>query len=117
MEKIAVFKYVIKEFHEFTFPTIIPRELCIPETKKVISLIGSRRSGKTFYFYQLIQQLVQNGIPNDCILYINFEDDRLLPLTITFLVMASIPGQILLRLTAEPAGWNGSGGMSRTIRQ
>lgn len=82
MEKIPAFKYVIKEFHEFELPEIIARELHIPETNKVISLVGSRRSGKTFYFYQLINGLLNQGTPRDCILYINFEDDRLLPLKV-----------------------------------
>jgi len=83
MEKIPVFKYMIKEFHEFSLPEIIPRDLRLPETKKIISVVGSRRSGKTFSFYQLIHNLLQKNVPKECILYMNFEDDRLLPLTIT----------------------------------
>jgi len=80
MNRITVFKYLIKEFHEFEFPEIIIRELLIPQTNKIISLVGSRRVGKTFYFYQLINNLLDKGINKECILYINFEDDRLLPL-------------------------------------
>ncbi len=82
MRKTSTFKYVIKEFHEGTFPEIIPRDLHIPETDKVISLVGSRRAGKTFYFYQQINNLLTQGVPKDRILYVNFEDDRLLPLKI-----------------------------------
>lgn len=74
------FKYLIKEFHEFDFPEVVPRELEIPKTNKVVSLIGPRRAGKTFYFYQLIQGILSKGVPKDLVLYINFEDDRLLPL-------------------------------------
>jgi len=80
MNKVTEFKYIIKEFHEFDFPKIIPRDLNIPETSKIISIIGSRRAGKTFYFYQIIQNLLKNDILKENILYINFEDDRLLPL-------------------------------------
>jgi predicted AAA+ superfamily ATPase len=58
----------------------MPRDLNIPETSKIISIIGSRRAGKTFYFYQIIQNLLKNDISKENILYINFEDDRLLPL-------------------------------------
>ena len=82
MNKVPEFKYIIKEFHEFDFPKVIQRDLHIPETSKIISIIGSRRSGKTFYFYQLIQQLLKKNTPKENILYINFEDDRLLPLDI-----------------------------------
>ncbi len=82
MSNIPEFKYIIKEFHEFDFPKIIPRDLNIPETSKIISIVGSRRAGKTFYFYQLIQNLLKNDISKENILYINFEDDRLLPLEV-----------------------------------
>ncbi len=79
MDKKTVFKRIIREFHERDLPHIHNRELHIPDTGKVISLIGSRRSGKTFYFYQLIQALRKREDPG-CILYINFEDDRIMPL-------------------------------------
>lgn len=82
MKKVPLFKYVIREFQEFEFPEIIPRELYIPETRKIVSLVGPRRSGKTFYFYQLIKGLLSKGVPRELILYVNFEDDRLLPLRI-----------------------------------
>jgi predicted AAA+ superfamily ATPase len=48
----------------------------------VISLIGLRRAGKTFYFYQLINNLIEDSINPSQILYINFEDDRILPLNV-----------------------------------
>jgi predicted AAA+ superfamily ATPase len=82
VNKVTEFKYIIKEFHEFDFPKIMPRDLNIPETSKIISIIGSRRAGKTFYFYQIIQNLLKNDISKENILYINFEDDRLLPLEV-----------------------------------
>ncbi len=82
MNKLDAFKYIIKEFNEFKFPKIISRELKIPETKKIIALIGVRRSGKTFYFYQLINALLKKGVQKNRILYVNFEDDRILPLKI-----------------------------------
>lgn len=82
MNRVSVFKYIIKEFHEFKLPDIIPRVLELPKTNKIISLVGSRRVGKTFYFYQIINTLLNKGVEKDSILYINFEDDRLLPLKI-----------------------------------
>jgi len=82
MTKKEMFKYIIKEFHEARLPELYGRKLTIPETQKVISLIGLRRAGKTFYFYQLINNLIEDGINPSQILYINFEDDRILPLNV-----------------------------------
>ena len=79
--KKGTFKILIKEFHEFNFPKVIKRELKIPKnTNKIITITGPRRVGKTFYFYQLINKLKEN-VAFDRILYINFEDDRILPLS------------------------------------
>lgn len=79
MEKKDQFKQIIKEFHEKRIPEVYKRELYIPETRKIVSLIGSRRSGKTFFFYQLISDL-REKIDVSQVTYINFEDDRILPL-------------------------------------
>lgn len=79
--KKELFKYVIKEFHETELPRLNERDLVIPKTKKVVTLVGTRRSGKTFYFYQLMKAVMKNT-PKDRILYINFEDDRILPLDV-----------------------------------
>jgi hypothetical protein len=82
MTKKEMFKYIIKEFHEARLPELYERKLTIPKTQKVISLIGLRRAGKTFYFYQLINNLIEGSINPSQILYINFEDDRILPLNV-----------------------------------
>jgi predicted AAA+ superfamily ATPase len=62
MQIKEAFKYIIKEFHESARPDFIERQLVIPDTTKVISLVGPRRAGKTFYFYQLIHNLRKNNI-------------------------------------------------------
>lgn len=80
MKKTEVFKYLIKEFHESKLPQVIPRDFVIPETTKIVSLVGSRRSGKTFYFYQLIEELEKKGVARNRIIYVDFDDDRLYPL-------------------------------------
>lgn len=48
---------------------------------KVDAVIGMRRSGKTWLLYQRIQQLLAQGVPRERILYVNFEDERLRPLS------------------------------------
>lgn len=42
-------------------------------------IVGPRRAGKTYFLYQIIQKIVKSG-SIDQILYINFEDERLLEL-------------------------------------
>ena len=79
--KKEIFKLIIKEFHELELPEIKERDLTLPKkTSKIITVSGPRRAGKTYYFYQVIQQL-KKKIANSRIVYINFEDDRLLPLS------------------------------------
>lgn len=42
--------------------------------------IGMRRSGKTYFLFQTVRDLLAKKVPLHRILYINFEDDRVLPL-------------------------------------
>src|ERR1700730_11331698 len=57
------------------------RSYAFSEAKNVIKVaIGMRRSGKTYFLFQTVRQLISEGIHADRILYINFEDDRILPI-------------------------------------
>jgi hypothetical protein len=59
----------------------ISRHYKFPEAKNIIKIaIGMRRSGKTYFLFQTIRQLVAENVALDRILYINFEDDRILPI-------------------------------------
>ncbi len=52
-----------------------------PEAKNIIKVaVGMRRSGKTYFLFQTIRQLLSEGIALGRVLYINFEDDRILPI-------------------------------------
>lgn len=46
-------------------------------------LVGVRRAGKSFLLYQQMQKNLKAGIGWDKMLYINFEDDRLLGMTVS----------------------------------
>ena len=71
-------KRIITDFHQRPFPAYIPRDLQVPyELGKVISIIGPRRAGKTYYLYQLMDEWQRNGRTQRQILYLNFEDERL----------------------------------------
>lgn len=58
---------------------LVRREMEIQFAGKIISIIGTRRAGKTFFIYQKINELRNNNL-KDKIIYINFEDERLLPI-------------------------------------
>ena len=47
---------------------------------KVDTVIGMRRSGKTWFMYQAISDLLAAGTTKESILYLNMEDERLLPM-------------------------------------
>ena len=57
-----------------------PRAYQFPSIKNKVNVaIGMRRTGKTYFLLQTIRQLFPKKIPLSQILYVNFEDDRLLP--------------------------------------
>jgi len=77
-----VFKRLIKDFIYRDIKNILPREYDIPlSSKKIISLIGVRRSGKSSILFDIIDRL-RKDIARENIIYLNFEDDRLFPLEI-----------------------------------
>lgn len=79
MDKTAV-KELIKEFQERELPEILPREIDVPlSSQKIVALVGPRRSGKTYLLFLLIKKLRSQNIAQEKIVYINFEDPRLLP--------------------------------------
>lgn len=75
---IEIIKTVIADFHQRELPVnITPRTLTVPlDSDKIISIIGPRRTGKTWYLYSLIRHL-QRKIDPRKIIYINFEDERM----------------------------------------
>jgi hypothetical protein len=76
-------KLVIKEFQESELPKDIIKRKTISintDSASIISVYGPRQSGKTYLFYQLIEELItKKRIKKDRILYVNFEDERLMP--------------------------------------
>jgi predicted AAA+ superfamily ATPase len=72
MEIEKIRDYIIS-FQKAQFPSLISRELSIsPKTTIINTLIGPRRAGKTYYFYQLMLPLDRSKV-----IYLNFEDIRL----------------------------------------
>lgn len=81
------FKIIIKEFHESPLPDLIERkgwfDLSILDSpiNKVITIIGPRRAGKTYFVFQIMKELMKKKVDITDILYINFEDERILPMS------------------------------------
>ena len=77
MKKKEIIKSLIKDFHHKPLPEFSPRVISIPlNLNKIISLIGTRRSGKTYLLYQTIDSLLKQTEKSK-IIFINFEDERL----------------------------------------
>lgn len=75
----ATLKNIISDSIKREF-TAHERSIQIPlNLNKVISLLGTRRSGKTSVLYHQIAAL-RKTLPREQVLYVNFEDDRLYPL-------------------------------------
>lgn len=69
------------EFKEGLSIAPIFRRYQWPETKNAIKIaLGMRRSGKTSLLYQMAREKLAQGVPLERFLYLNFADDRLLPL-------------------------------------
>lgn len=73
----ATLKRIIFDQHEVIRNTrIIPRRYELdPEADYVIT--GLRRAGKSTLLYRVVQDLVEQGVTWERIIYINFEDERL----------------------------------------
>jgi predicted AAA+ superfamily ATPase len=75
---IETLKSIILDFQEVELETGVSRHLEIKTVPgKATVCIGVRRSGKSTFLFQVIKQLLDDGIPRENILYVNFFDDRL----------------------------------------
>lgn len=76
----TIFVEIILDYHRKELPSIISRDLEVDleiPIKRVITIMGPRRAGKTFYLYSLIKKLLGQGIEKSQTLYINFENPKL----------------------------------------
>ena len=62
--------------------TIITRQYPLEENVNYC-FVGIRRTGKSYLMYQQIKQLESKGVPLSQIVYVNFEDERLLETKVT----------------------------------
>lgn len=83
----ALLKQIITDFHSESIPELMARRAIewpsfSENIRKAHVFIGMRRSGKTYLMYQHMHQLLNTGIEKEKLLYINFEDDRLMQFSV-----------------------------------
>ncbi len=77
-----IFEQIIGDFQERALAQPTRRDVPIPMLPgKVDTLIGMRRTGKSWRIYQAMNELLGAGSAKESVLYINFDDERLYPLT------------------------------------
>lgn len=84
MNEYTVLTLLLQEFHDKlkSLHNLVPRIATFPNIENKINVaIGMRRTGKTYFVFEKIIQLLDAGVARTEILYINLEDDRLLPLS------------------------------------
>ena len=75
----AILSQLLADFHERKLPALTPRRAALPHLPgKATAVIGMRRTGKTWFCFQRMEELLAQGVRSDQLLYLNFEDDRLL---------------------------------------
>ena len=80
MEK-DIIKLLITDYQQYiTQIDLIKRNICFMEGQNYV-LVGLRHVGKSYLMYQRISELIGQGHQVEEILYFNFEDDRIGPMT------------------------------------
>ena len=78
---------IIEEWFDLWIPDYIERDidhsLYLSKSRKIVSLTGCRRVGKTYIIFQLIDHLFRNGVEKERLIYVNFEDERIIRKTDT----------------------------------
>ncbi|MBI2346736.1 MAG: ATP-binding protein [Deltaproteobacteria bacterium] len=81
MAKKVVLGEVLADFHARTLPPLTTRDIAFEILPtKILTLTGVRRSGKTYCLYQLMHRLLAEGVPKENLVWVNFEDERLVPM-------------------------------------
>lgn len=80
IQKEVIREILLENRKEVELQHVVPRNFQMEDFANYV-LIGVRRAGKSFMLYQQIQQNLKRGITWDSMLYINFEDERLMDMT------------------------------------
>lgn len=76
MDKIMLRTIITDNYKLMTKFEVLPRDLEFEPLANYV-LVGLRRAGKSYLLYGRMQQLLAEGVKQDEIMYIDFEDERL----------------------------------------
>lgn len=82
MNRDTLKQIMIDQKETYLNNTIITRQYLLEENVNYC-FVGVRRTGKSYLMYQQIKQLESKGVPLSQIVYVNFEDERLLETKVT----------------------------------
>ena len=83
MVEKSLIKQLILEYQEFaTNVKFLPRAIEVDYGHCNV-FVGLRRAGKSYLMYQCIHHMIDEGLSPRSVLFFNFEDDRLPPLTLS----------------------------------
>ena len=75
---------IIFDFQEQKSPEFTRRTVNLEcPSNKIRTIIGGRRVGKTYSFYQIMHDLISQGVLKEQFLFINFEDERLIQIEVS----------------------------------
>jgi predicted AAA+ superfamily ATPase len=81
MKRDVLLAIIAEWLEEWEMPSLVSRHQPVvdpADLKRILAIVGPRRSGKTFFMYQIIQSLLQGGqYSKEHILFLDFEDYRL----------------------------------------
>ena len=69
-------KEVLQEWKEFQVPEYVPREVGFKWDRRISAIVGPRRAGKTYFMFQLINELLRQGKSRENVVYVDFSDPR-----------------------------------------
>lgn len=73
------YEKILLEWKSFEIPEVFKRDYRLDLNYDLVTTItGPRRSGKTYFCFQLIKKLLEGDVPKENLVYINFEDERLI---------------------------------------
>lgn len=79
----TILSQLIDDFQERSLPELVVRDADFSRIPgKADVAIGMRRTGKTFFCYQKMKELLESGVKRQQFLYLNFEDERLLDFSV-----------------------------------
>jgi predicted AAA+ superfamily ATPase len=76
----SILKERILDFHQSGIPAYIRRDVAVTHVKDMVTtIVGGRKTGKTYLTYQVIDDLLKTGVIASlkCVCYLHFDDETL----------------------------------------